>query len=114
MDAFQAEGSLPNDLIAQEVETLRQENIRLKAQKASLEAQITEWSSQPEELDSTEQLIIDIIGNLMRDEGRATTLDIADAVALSRSQTSRYIKRLEDFGYVQRVGQRGGWRIIDK
>jgi Mn-dependent DtxR family transcriptional regulator len=59
---------------------------------------------------STEHEILHSIELLTRRAGKATTQAIASDIFLSAVQTWRYLKRLEDEGQVQRIGERGGWK----
>ena len=43
--------------------------------------------------------------------GRASSMDIAVLVNLSRTQIWRYLIEMEGMGQVERVGKRGGWRL---
>jgi uncharacterized membrane protein len=58
---------------------------------------------------STEHEILHSIDHLTRKMGKATTQAIASGIYLSSSQTWRYLKRLEQEGQIQRIGERGGW-----
>ena len=58
----------------------------------------------------TENQILGAIERISRRAGKATTIAIATEIHLSESQIRRYLKRLEDSGRVQRIGERGGWQ----
>jgi len=64
-------------------------------------------------LDNTQFQVLEAVKELESLYGKANSSDIAANVALSYSQTLRYLKRLVALGYIQRVGQRAGWKLRD-
>ena len=64
----------------------------------------------PKDLDRTQIRILEALCQMQEVHGKANTNDIAASVALSYSQTLRYLKDLAEEGHVERIGQRAGWR----
>lgn len=60
--------------------------------------------------DSIQAKIVEVVETIEETRGKAHTPDVAAVLALSHRQTQRYLVELVEAGFVQRVGQRGGWR----
>ena len=58
-----------------------------------------------------EEQVFEIVEAIWDEGEKATTKKVAAHLPISEAQTRRYLKRLESWGRVRRVGQRAGWRI---
>jgi DNA-binding IclR family transcriptional regulator len=54
--------------------------------------------------------ILHYLARMERIQYKASTMEIANAISLSKAQTFRYMRELEATGKVKRIGERGGWK----
>jgi|GEM_PF-4846673 len=100
--------------LRREIKLLTQENEQLREQNEALKSQVLHESDQKENnIGALERDILREIFRLVEVYGKATTMQISKAVILSESQTWRYLRSLEKAGLIERIGQRGGWRLPD-